>query len=121
MLHDFFRAVIYYLVPLVLTVLSEGILAAFLRFKKEEQHMLFLINLLTNPLLNMITGTVSLLRGEAVPLVFVLCLEALVVLSEGLLLRRLVPERKHPFLLSLLLNAGSYLFGAALFALFPVL
>ncbi len=114
------QSLAYYLVPLALTVLAEGALAAFFRFKKEEQRVLFLINLLTNPLLNLALSIAAMLRGTDAPLLLVLCFEVLVTVSEGFLLRHLLPERRRPFLLSLLFNAASYLFGVVFFALFPV-
>jgi len=76
---------------------------------------------LTNPLLNMFLGIFAMLCGKAAPLALVLCLEALVVLSEGYLMRRMLPEKRYPFLLSLVYNAASYLFGVVLFSFFPSL
>ena len=114
------QSILYYLVPLALTVLIEGGIAALFRFKKEEKHLLFLINLLTNPLLNMVLGLIGILCGKAAPLLLVFALEAAVTLSEGALLRSLLPERKKPFLLSLLFNGASYLFGVLLFAILPI-
>ena len=74
--------------------------------------LIFLVNVLTNPLLGLILDGIYLGLGIFPGWLILLPLEGAVVLSEGMLYRRrLSRESMNPFLLSLILNAISFLGG----------
>lgn len=91
-------------------------LAAIIGFRKAKDFLLVaLVNILTNPPLVFFVVTHSFLSGEAVGLYVIIPLEILVFLLEGLIYqKRLIFQRFNPFLISLILNATSYLGGLLL-------
>lgn len=90
--------------------ISAGMLLGYRRGK--DLVLIFLVNVLTNPLLGLILDGIYLGLGIYPGWAILLPLEAAVVLSEGMLYRgRLTREGMDPFLLSLILNAVSFLGG----------
>ena len=90
--------------------LSAGMLLMFHRGK--DLLLIFLVNVLTNPLLGLILDGIYLGLGIFPGWQILLPLEAAVVLSEGLLYRgRLSRDTINPYLFSLILNAISFLGG----------
>lgn len=90
--------------------LPAGALLGYYRWK--DLLLIFLVNVLTNPLLGLILDGIYLGLGIFPGWQIMLPLETLVVLAEGWLYRgRLSREGLDPFLLSLILNAISYLGG----------
>ena len=71
-----------------------------------------LVNVVTNPVVVLILNLFLYLRGAAAPWYLVAILEFSAVLVEGLLFSLCLSGRRlHPFLLSLILNAISYVGG----------
>ena len=108
-------------IPLVMlyclgsTILIEGLLAFLAGVRKRgDQLIVLLVNVLTNPLL-VSTGYLILfhfgMRGYNIATAV---MEVAVVFVEGLIYRKFLPDRRHPVLLSLFLNAGAFLFGQGL-------
>lgn len=90
--------------------LPVGALLGYYRWK--DLLLIFLVNVLTNPLLGLILDGIYLGLGILPGWQIMLPLEAAVVLTEGLLYRgRLSREGLHPLLFSLILNTLSYLGG----------
>lgn len=108
---------------LLLTEVIELTAAAFIRavgiLKMSYPDLLipvFLVNLLTNPLLNyLLTLTASLLGASAVPAATAIG-ELAVLFGEALLLKTMCRMKFPPaLLLSLVLNSASYLSGLLIF------
>lgn len=100
------------LLPLALTVVIEGAVLALCARSFSGQAALLACNMITNPLLN----ALLVLFGRS-PW-FLIAGEVLVFAAEGLLLARLLPERRsRAFGCSFLCNAASFLAGLALFFL----
>ena len=108
-------------IPLVMlyclgcTVVIEGVLAFLCGVRRRaDQLVVLLVNVLTNPLLVSL-GYLLLLRfGKTAYNAGTAVMEIAVVLIEGRIYRTFLTQRKHPFLLSLFLNAGSFLIGLGL-------
>lgn len=103
------------LICLVLTVVMEtgGALALKVR-KPGDLCMVVLVNILTNPLLVSLTSACSVYLGMRAYHISVAFLELAVVFIEGIIYRRSLRWKGNPFILSLILNAFSFLFGKAL-------
>ena len=102
-------------IHLVLTILIELFVLFLLGFKDKRLYAaVILINLITNPTLNiMIFLNQKLLNSYGY--FYVIFLEALVVLWEYLMLKLAFRQSKIPFFrLSFVLNASSFLVGLAL-------
>lgn len=100
------------LILLFTTLVIEELLALALRVRGKDLLIVMLTNFLTNPLLQITTITLGIFMGPAVAKTILLGLEVFVVLLEGFIyLKAEVKSRLNPFLLSLSLNAGSYLLG----------
>ena len=105
-------------IPLVMlyclgsTILIEGLLAFLAGVRKRgDQLIVLLVNVLTNPLL-VSTGYLVLLRfGSTGYDIATAVMEIAVVFVEDFIYKTFLTDRKHPFLLSLFLNAGSFLIG----------
>ena len=101
------------LVSLLITELLE-LPAAFLAGirNKRDLFLIFLIDLITNPVLVMILNGIIIFTGDTPPGHLVIGLEIAVVIAEYLLFKIcLRPGRIHPLVLSLLLNTISFLGG----------
>lgn len=97
---------------LVLTVIIEAALAFVFGVRtKYGQLVVLLTNVVTNPLLNAVMTVVSLYISPAVYYWFLVPLELLVVFVEGRIYKGTLTVKMNPYLLSFLLNAGSYLIG----------
>lgn len=97
------------------TVVIEGVLAFVCGVRKwKDQLIVFLVNVLTNPLLVSLGYLILFRFGRTGYDVATAVMEITVVFVEGLIYKKMLPDRKHPFLLSLLLNAGSFLIGLEL-------
>lgn len=108
----FNRIVIRTLVCLALTVLIEAAFAFLFGIRsKYGQLVVLLANVITNPLLNSILTVVSFYLSPSYYHVFLVFLEITVVIVECWIYKKTVPFKWNPFLLSLLLNACSYLIG----------
>jgi hypothetical protein len=105
-----------YLLALLLTLVIEGGVAWLFGFRKgPSQLVVALINVITNPALNILLLVLAWL-GMNVTLWLVLPLEILVVLAEwGLLVYAFGSSKGKLFILSLVANAASFLAGVVLF------
>ena len=103
------------LTALGLTVVIEAALAfAFGVRTKRGQLVVFLANVITNPILNAIMTVVSFYISPAVYYYVLIPLEILVVFAEGRIYKTTLPLKMNPYVLSFLLNAGSYLIGTGI-------
>lgn len=106
-----------YIIALVLTILIEIVVAAFLGYKKKSEIIVvILINLITNPLLNyilFINGRFQIIQNT---MMLTLVLEIIIVLVEWILLMfALQQNSKKLFVLSLTMNFCSYMVGILFF------
>lgn len=113
---NFFNLIPFYLIilglPLILTIVIELLVLFILGFRDKKLYLtVTLINIITNPSLNIILfQTHSLL--ESLGYLYVIFLEILVVLCEYLMLKFTFKDSKIPFLkLSFVLNSSSFLLG----------
>lgn len=101
-------------VSLGLTLVLELSLFALLGYRSPRALLIAtLTNVLTNPLV--VLGYILLVENDVLgPVPAAAVLEAAAVLVEGLCYKYRLPEAERPFLLSLVLNAFSYLTGLVL-------
>ena len=111
-------------IPLVMlyclasTIVIEGLLAFLWGLRKRSELLVtLLVNVMTNPLLVSIGYAFALRFGTRAHSISTAVMEVLVVFAEGLVYKKFLPQQKHPFLLSLFLNAGSFLIGLGLNAI----
>ena len=96
----------------VLTVLSEVCLSILLGLRKKDLLYVFLVNILTNPLLNAIVIYVYINFGKSMYYIVLISLELVVVLVEGLIYKKVLSYKKiNWLLLSVILNVFSFLIG----------
>lgn len=80
--------------------------------QKNDIIIILLVNVLTNPLVVSSMVAVNFFFGSRVSGVYEYIIEAIVLIAEGLIYRKTLDNKKlNPFILSLLLNAASYLSG----------
>lgn len=105
-----------FLLALLLTLAIEGGVAWLFGFRtRQSQLAVAMINVITNPALNVFLLVLAWL-GVKVTLLLILPLEVLVVLAEWRLLVYVFGDPKGRFfVLSLLANAASFLAGVLLF------
>lgn len=107
--------------PLLTTLLLEGVSAWIIGIRDGySQRIIALVNAITNPILNMILLLVNLYLPLGYVRGLTLVLEVVIFLVEGLLFRSFLKDRRHPFLLSLYLNAGSFFAGKIIHMLIAV-
>lgn len=108
---NFYAAILYFLIPLALTIVVETLVGVCFGMSKEGQRALLLINAVTNPTLCLLLYFYRLLLpwGDAYALAL---LEAAVVIGEWQLLKALCGAKRRYFPISLACNAAS--FGAGL-------
>ncbi|MDO4616736.1 MAG: hypothetical protein Q4B03_04685 [Lachnospiraceae bacterium] len=96
----------------LITLVYENAVAALWGLREKRAYLVvFLVNTLTNPLLNVLLRQIGQHYSYDSYRLAVPVLEVLIWAAEGFLFRRFLPEIRHPFLFSLSLNAASYLFG----------
>jgi hypothetical protein len=97
------------------TIVIEGVLAFACGVRRlADQLVVLLVNVLTNPLLVSTGYLILLYLGRTGYDIATAAMEFAVVFVEGLVYKKILTDRKHPFLLSLFLNAGSLLIGLGL-------
>lgn len=108
-------------IPLVMlyclgsTIVIEGALAFLWGVRKAaDQLIVLLVNVLTNPLLVSIGYLILFRFGMTGYNIATAVMEVLVVFVEGWIYKKILTRQKRPFLLSLFLNAGSFLIGLGL-------
>ena len=102
------------LIALVLTIIIETLIA-FLLFKikdKKDLLIIMLVNVVTNPLVNSISSYYLYNFGYKARAISMVILELSAFVVEALIYRKTLSNKKiNPFILSLILNATSYLTG----------
>ena len=102
----------FFLKPLLLTLIFELLIAFLLGLRGKDLLLVFLANLITNPLLSLLVGGMNtFLSAGQIQLVVYLLLEPLIVLFEAFLFQHYLNKKRNGLLLSLLLNGGSILGG----------
>jgi hypothetical protein len=102
-----------FLLPLLLTITTEGILAFALGYRgKVFFTVLVLVNIMTNPVLNYSLVLLYMFNLQQFRPVVLLLLEVLVVFAEWKLFRfALLKDAKALLVLSAVINTGSFLIG----------
>lgn len=104
-----------FIICLVLTVIIECTFAFILGFRKGyDQLIILLTNVFTNPILNIILTVVNFYLPRECYYYFLVPLEILVVVTEGIIYKTSLQKKLNPFLLSFVLNACSYLLGTVI-------
>ena len=100
---------------LALTVVIEAILAFLLGVRTGRGQLIVLLaNVITNPLLNAILTVVTFYISPAAYYWFLIPLEIVVVFAEGRIYQTILHSKMQPYLLSFLLNVGSYFIGSGI-------
>lgn len=106
----------YLLPPLLITIAVECTLVFLLFRKAQYSYYVLLLNILTNPLLNFIMLIYYSYFGMTHYYLLLYALEAIVVIVEGLLFSKMSDMKVwKALILSLVLNAGSYISGLFIF------
>ena len=98
------------LVPLLLTIILECLVATFYDIKKEEYKYIIIINIITNLSLNMLGYFINQIDNQIIILSIVLVLEVLIFYIEALYFGKKI-KLKNKYLFSLSLNGVSFLTG----------
>ena len=97
---------------LIITLVVECLFAFLLGYRKKDLLNVLLVNILTNPLVNSITIMINVYYGVRYRNIALLVLEILALVVEGMIYSKYLEKRKiNGYLLSLILNASSYLIG----------
>lgn len=101
------------IVSLSSTIIIELLVAILLKIRNKKDILnIVLVNIMTNPLLVTITLYINIFYGLKYRNILIYPLELLVVLTEGRIYKKHLNYKKiNPYLLSLILNASSYLIG----------
>jgi hypothetical protein len=106
-------------IALVLTLIIEIIVALLLGYKKKEYLLAIIgVNLVTNPVLNFLIQSNAQIKLFDYNIYSILFLEVVVVIIEFLLLWFIFrKERNKMLVLSITMNAASFMVGVILFGL----
>ncbi len=100
------------LISLTCTLVIESCVAFVLKYRGKDLINVFLVNVLTNPLLNSIVVAINYYYGLKARNISLIILEIIVVIVEGLIYQKNLERRKiNGYLLSLILNVSSYVIG----------
>ena len=100
------------LISLTITLIIEISIAFILRYRGKDLLNVLLVNVLTNPLLNSSIVAINYFYGLKARNIFLYIFEILVVIVEGAIYQKYLEKRKiNGYLLSLILNASSYIIG----------
>lgn len=103
---------------LTVTIVLEVGTAFLLRYRKRDLGFVFLVNLLTNPVVVISVMTATFFHGRSGWLLSTVIMEAFALVCEWLIYRKCLSKQKpNPFMLSLILNAVSYCTGEIIHAL----
>ena len=102
----------FYLVPLVLTILIEEFTVFLLGFKEKDLYLnIIIMNIITNPTLNCVLKN-TIYYFEDYSFYYIIFLEILVVLFEWIFLKIRLKSEKLPFFqIAFITNATSFLVG----------
>ena len=103
----------YLLTCIIVTLIIELSEALLLGVKNKKDLLnIFLVNILTNLLLNSILILVGIFLGNIYWIISLIILEIIVFISEGLIYKKVLKYKKiNPYLLSLILNISSLIIG----------
>ena len=102
----------FFIKPLLLTLVFECALAVLLGMRGKDLLLVFLVNLVTNPLLSLTVAVLRLhLSVHRTNLVIYLLLEPLIILAEAWIYQRCLNQKRNALQLSLLLNCFAILGG----------
>ena len=106
------------LIYLAITIVIEAVSAFILSVRNGYGQLIVLLaNVITNPILNCTLIVVSFYLSKSLYYVFLVPLEILAVVIEGLIYRKTLSLKMNPFLFSLILNACSYFIGMLIYKL----
>ena len=98
---------------LICTIIIEVIVALILGVRDKKDILnIVLVNVVTNPIVVSLPVLMLVKYGYNVRMITLVILEIITVIVEGLIYLRVLKYKKiNPFLISLILNASSYLIG----------
>ena len=100
---------------LLLTVVIEAAAAFALGVRNmQSQSAVLFANLITNPLLNCLLTIVQFYISPGAYYYFLIPLEMIVVMVEGMIYNKFIELKMNPYLFSLILNLCSYLIGTGI-------
>ncbi len=107
------------ILALVLTVGIEVVVAMIFRFQGNNRlKVVALASVITNPILTIVLSILAMFTAVEAPLYVILVLEVIVVMVEYYILHYVYGKKetkKRLFVLSLSMNAASYLVGVLVF------
>ena len=104
-----------FIICLILTVIIEAGFSFLLGVRTGYGQLIVLIvNVITNPILNSILTVVSFYMPRSFYYYFLIPLEILVVVAEGLIYKKSLPLKINPFIFSIILNSCSYFIGSGI-------
>ena len=113
---------LHLLICLCVTVTAEGLVMRLLSRSRRFVYYSLLVNLLTNPALNVLLIVAASLLDASAYIPVLITLELLAIAVEALVYRKLCDySTGKAFAISTLLNAVSFALGLAFFAAFPSL
>lgn len=106
---DLPKIIIY---SLLITLVIECLIALILGYRKKDLLNVFLVNVLTNPLLNAVIASINYYCGLKARYIALIVLEIIVFMVEGFIYYKYLDRRKiNPYILSLILNISSFVLG----------
>ncbi|MBR6133677.1 MAG: hypothetical protein IKQ29_03040 [Bacilli bacterium] len=98
---------------LICTIIIEIVIALILKIKaKKDLINILLVNILTNPIVVSIPVLILFRYGKYYSNITLYILEIITVITEGFIYKKVLKYKKiNPYLISLILNLGSYLIG----------
>ena len=98
---------------LICTIIIEIVIALILKIKdKKDLINILLVNILTNPIVVSIPVLILFIYGKKYSYITLYILEIITVITEGFIYKKVLKYKKiNPYLISLILNLGSYLIG----------
>lgn len=101
------------IISLTITLIIELTIAIILMYRKKDLLNVFLVNVLTNPLLNSLVVGINYYFGLKWRNISLIILEIIVIVGEGYIYQKYLERRKiNGYILSLILNLSSYFIGS---------
>ena len=100
------------LISLTMTLVFELGIALILRYRGKDLINIFLVNVLTNPILNSVIVAINYYYGLKARNIWLVILEIMVVIIEGFIYQKYLNRRKiNGYILSIILNVASFGLG----------
>lgn len=97
---------------LIITIVIELLVALILGLRKKDLINVILVNVITNPIVNIVIVSVNVLIGLEYRIYALIIMELFALISEALIYKKVLKYKKiNWFIISLILNMSSYLFG----------